>query len=185
MVYDEKQITNNGTDLDTSCEVATNNFYQDTPSVVAIDQCNTDDNRIIDSSMPSTDPISLVSRQPEFETKLVRRLSRQVRLPSKLKDFEVFINCGKVKYPLFCWSLLYNLNKHVEPKNMLEALQNPSWKQAIDLEMKASIDNDTRSLSELPTGRKLVGCKWVFRVKYKPNDTVERYKAKLVAKGYS
>lgn len=50
--------------------------------------------------------------------------------------------------------------------------------------MKALIKNDIWSLSELPNGCKPVGCKWAFRVKYKPDGTVERYKARLVAKGY-
>lgn len=67
----------------------TDMFCQDALSLVAIGQCNTSVNRIDDASMPSTDPVSLASRQPEFETELVRRSFRQVRLLSKLKDFEV------------------------------------------------------------------------------------------------
>lgn len=31
----------------------------------------------------------------------------------------------------------------------------------------------------------MVGCKWVFIVKYKLDETVERYKTRLVAKGYA
>ena len=30
-----------------------------------------------------------------------------------------------------------------------------------------------------------VGCRWVFAVKHKPDGTIERYKAQLVAKGYT
>ncbi|RVX18212.1 Retrovirus-related Pol polyprotein from transposon RE1 [Vitis vinifera] len=37
----------------------------------------------------------------------------------------------------------------------------------------------------LPRGKKPVGCKWIFTVKYKADDTVERYKARLVAKGFT
>jgi Reverse transcriptase (RNA-dependent DNA polymerase) len=37
----------------------------------------------------------------------------------------------------------------------------------------------------LPPGKKAVGCKWVFMVKQNPEGRVERYKALLVAKGYS
>jgi len=38
---------------------------------------------------------------------------------------------------------------------------------------------------DLPLGCKPVGCKWVFKTKCSPDEKVERYKARFVAKGYS
>lgn len=35
------------------------------------------------------------------------------------------------------------------------------------------------------SSQNLVGCKWVFRVKFNPNGSVERHKARLMAKGFS
>ena len=52
-------------------------------------------------------------------------------------------------------------------------------------EMDALKQNKTWDLMELPQGKKLVGCKWVFIVKYKAVGLLERYKASLVAKGYT
>ena len=40
-------------------------------------------------------------------------------------------------------------------------------------------------MTTLPPGKVSIGCKWIFKIKLKANGTVERYKAKLVAKGYS
>lgn len=37
----------------------------------------------------------------------------------------------------------------------------------------------------LPSGKTPIGCKWVYRIKYNPDGSVERYKAKLLAKGYT
>ena len=45
--------------------------------------------------------------------------------------------------------------------------------------------NGTWSVESLPQGRRLVGCKWVFMIKHKADRTIDIYKAKLVAKGYT
>lgn len=49
---------------------------------------------------------------------------------------------------------------------------------------KALHKNRTCDLIKLPNGKKVVGCKWVFTIKHKTDGYVERYKAKLVAKGF-
>lgn len=33
-------------------------------------------------------------------------------------------------------------------------------------------------------GMNVVGCHWIFTIKYHPNGEIDRYKARLVAKGY-
>ncbi|RVX04712.1 Retrovirus-related Pol polyprotein from transposon RE2 [Vitis vinifera] len=45
--------------------------------------------------------------------------------------------------------------------------------------------NGTWEITDLPIGKKPVGCKWIFTVKYKANGNVDRYKARLVAKGFT
>jgi hypothetical protein len=52
-------------------------------------------------------------------------------------------------------------------------------------EMDALERNKTWDLVELPKGRKVVGCKWVYKLKKGVDDKVKRYKARLVAKEYS
>nr|GEW66362.1 putative copia-type protein [Tanacetum cinerariifolium] len=44
--------------------------------------------------------------------------------------------------------------------------------------------NNTWVVTDLPKGRKPIGCKWIFEIKYKSTGEIERYKAKLVAKGF-
>ena len=51
-------------------------------------------------------------------------------------------------------------------------------------EYEALIRNDTWTLMSLPPDHKVIGCKWVFKVKLKPDGSLERYKAQLVAKGF-
>ncbi|MCO5600296.1 hypothetical protein L7F22_054406 [Adiantum nelumboides] len=55
----------------------------------------------------------------------------------------------------------------------------------MDDEMDALVKNDTWNLVHLPSGKKAIGSKWVYKVKCKSDVSVERYKARLVAKGYA
>ena len=52
-------------------------------------------------------------------------------------------------------------------------------------EMMALHENGTWELVSLSPGKSLVGCPWLFTVKYFPDGTVESYKACLIAKGYT
>lgn len=61
----------------------------------------------------------------------------------------------------------------------------PEWRQAMTLELDALKSNDTWSVVPLPTDKHTIGCKWVYKVKYKSNGSVERHKDRLVAKGYT
>ena len=66
-----------------------------------------------------------------------------------------------------------------------EALAHSGWRSAMIEEMHASTDNGTWDLVRLPTGKKAIGCRWVFIVKVNPDGSIARLKARLVAKGYA
>ena len=55
----------------------------------------------------------------------------------------------------------------------------------MDEEIKALENNNTWNVTYLSENQKIVGCKWVYTIKYKPTGEVDRYKASLVAKGYT
>ena len=50
------------------------------------------------------------------------------------------------------------------------------WKAVIRYEMQALEANGTWNIVNLPTGKKVVGNKWVFTVKYQSNGSIDRYK---------
>ena len=75
-----------------------------------------------------------------------------------------------------------------EPSSIQEALTSKyseQWKAAVDSEYQSLMENKTWELVELPVDRKAIGCKWVFKVKYGEQGEVERFRGRLVAKGYS
>nr|GEX50798.1 ribonuclease H-like domain-containing protein [Tanacetum cinerariifolium] len=123
----------------------------------------------------------------------VRRFERTSNFPSKYNEF---IIKSKVKYGLENFVSYVNLssqnkcfstelNKCFEPKNFYEASKDPHWNEAMNNEMDALYRNDTWEITDLPIGRKAIGGKWVYKIKYKSSGDFDRYKARYVAKGFN
>ncbi|XP_040996119.1 uncharacterized mitochondrial protein AtMg00820-like [Juglans microcarpa x Juglans regia] len=55
----------------------------------------------------------------------------------------------------------------------------------MDNEIAALELNKTWDVIDLPIGKKAIGSKWVYRIKYNSDGTIERHKARLLAKGYT
>lgn len=75
-----------------------------------------------------------------------------------------------------------------EPASVNDAFasdDHEKWKIAMQEEMQAHAQNETWTLAQLPTGRKAIKAKWIFKIKNDGDDKPQRYKARLVAKGYA
>jgi hypothetical protein len=73
-------------------------------------------------------------------------------------------------------------------KTIAEAFASPdldNWKEAIRSEMDSILSNRIWELVDQPYDYKSVGCKWVFKKKLRPDGTIDKYKARLVANGYT
>ncbi|KAK9217646.1 hypothetical protein WN943_006274 [Citrus x changshan-huyou] len=70
------------------------------------------------------------------------------------------------------------------PNNTPEALKKPKWKRAIEDEYNALMKNKTWTLIPNSQNYKLVGNKWVYRVKENSDGTINKFKTRLVAKGF-
>ncbi|GKA02886.1 retrovirus-related pol polyprotein from transposon RE1 [Tanacetum coccineum] len=72
-----------------------------------------------------------------------------------------------------------------EPKGFKSATKNPKWMQAMHDEMIDLQQNGTWILVPRPSDTNVVGSKWVFHTKYHSDGSVERFKARLVAQGFT
>lgn len=71
------------------------------------------------------------------------------------------------------------------PQRYSEAKMDKVWTDAMGLEIEAFIRTETWDITMLPHGKVVIGCKWIYTIKFLSDDYIERYKARLVAKGYT
>lgn len=71
-----------------------------------------------------------------------------------------------------------------DPLYFSQAVKHPHWVEAINLELEALEKNHTWEVTTLPPNRKAIGCKWIFKTKFKADGSVDKYKARLVILGY-
>jgi histone deacetylase 1/2 len=81
------------------------------------------------------------------------------------------------------WGMLASSSDE-EPTSVHRALSDPKWVKAMNLEHEALLCNNTWKLVPRPKGKNVIGCLWVFKIKRKADGTVDRYMARLVAKGF-
>ncbi|KAG7599415.1 Reverse transcriptase RNA-dependent DNA polymerase [Arabidopsis suecica] len=136
---------------------------------------------------------------PQEVTQEVIPLRRSERLrfhPSTWKDKRVYYNANAIAHPIQAVCTLAHLpeehqvylskvDQHWIPTTYEEAIQHKVWRDAIEAERQAMINNHTWDEEDLPRGRKAVTSKWVFTIKYKSDGEIERYKARLVARGFT
>ena len=70
-------------------------------------------------------------------------------------------------------SFVNQLSTVAIPNSVQEALADPRWKAAMNEEMKSLQKNETWELVECPSGKKPVGCRWIYTVKYKADGSIE------------
>jgi len=113
----------------------------------------------------------------------LRRLTRDRQPPGHLRDFETSMHSRANTAALVVSTL-----PEGDTVNTVQEAQRrsdrPQWEVAIKTELKNHQDNGTWHLEALP-GRKAIGAKWVLTIKRRGYGTIDKYKARLVARGFS
>ncbi|KAH0765374.1 hypothetical protein KY285_001245 [Solanum tuberosum] len=157
------------------------------------DPCLNDDLQISDLC-PSVDSPAHVIQEMPLVNVGPRKTHKSCKPLVWLKDFVVpkksnpHSNTNHVCYDNVSpgyKSYLHAFSATIEPQSFQEASQDKLWMDAMQQEILALEDNDTWAIVDIPPGEKAIGSKWVYKIKYKSNGEVERYKVRLVAKGYT
>ena len=59
----------------------------------------------------------------------------------------------------------------------MRSVHSSKWLEAMEDEMKSMNSNGVWDLEDIPKGAKIVGCKWVYKIKRDSKGNVERFKA--------
>ncbi|CAE5963143.1 unnamed protein product [Arabidopsis arenosa] len=130
------------------------------------------------------------------------RPKRNTRVPSYLNDYHCNLvnhisnDSGNTSHPLqsvldysrlndHYQQFILNISSESEPKNFQEAVKSEKWHAPMNEELQTCVNTGTFSVVSLPEGKQPIGCRWVYRIKHNADGTVDRYRARLVAKGYT
>ena len=71
-----------------------------------------------------------------------------------------------------------------EPYSFQEAVQQPTWVDAMVEEYESIVKNSAREIVPRPVDKSVVGSRWIYKVKQAADGSVEKYKARFVAGDY-
>ncbi|XP_074318535.1 uncharacterized protein LOC141655349 [Silene latifolia] len=165
------------------------------------------------SSTPSLDKIDFNSLNPTKLDEITQLWQARKNQPvdrlngNVLSTFSWIIDTGASHHMSGCRNLFSNLRvinplsvglpngdktkathmaavtKNHEPSNFRDAMQVKEWQDAMQHEIAALERNQTWTLEDLPPNKKAIGSKWVYKIKYNADGSIERYKARLVIMG--
>lgn len=129
-----------------------------------------------DSDTLEEEPAVVVPRHPV----------RATRQPAKLNDYEVGYKARQPQANSAAALLTETVLQDIEPTNFTEAMKSSdsdNWTRAMEEEIQAFKENDTWDLVQLPPGKHAIDNRWILRLKYKPDGSIDRYRARLVVRG--
>ena len=109
-----------------------------------------------------------VSQDEQLPSQLLRRSTRIRTFLRKYDGFETGSSSGNYSHCEFNFSI------DCEPTCFEEVASYDQWKDAMQNEYDALINNDTWRLVDPPIGIKPIGCKWIYKFKYKGDGSLEK-----------
>ncbi|KAL4376734.1 hypothetical protein GQ457_02G021410 [Hibiscus cannabinus] len=138
---------------------------------------------------PSTSIDQIVHENPEIIEQPVEQHDPQENVGSTLRrSTRERKSAISSDYVVYLQESDYNVGAENDPESFSQAMscnESKLWYDAMKDEMNSMKNNEVWDLVSLPDGVKAIGCKWVFKTKKDSKGNIERYKARLIAKGFT
>ena len=113
------------------------------------------------------------------------RTSREVQ--QTLRDAEEFVGAPRIekrqcRRPERYQALVAQVE---EPSSFQEVVQHQEWADAMVEEYNSIMTNDVWEVVPRLEDKSVVGSRWIYKIKYVANGSIEKYKARFMAKGYA
>lgn len=129
-----------------------------------------------DSQDSDLSPIEYNMNKPLPQTVVRRYPPRQRKAPAKLDDYVTDDSEN------FAHAAFHMYADEPRDYNAVKGRKDEAdWNKAIEEELRSIEENETWCVVKRPDKVKLIGCRWIFKIK--PGETL-KYKARLVARGY-
>lgn len=113
-----------------------------------------------------------------------------------LQDYYYNMTATNIPYPLASYmsyeklsveykAYICTITQYPEPTSFNQANKFDEWIKAMNEELMALENTQTWLICSLPPDKHAIGCKWVYKIKLQADGSLERYKARLVAKEYT
>ena len=83
------------------------------------------------------------------------------------------------------YALMAKVMQAETPSTFEEAKGQDEWKEAMQEEYNSLMKNGIWELATLLEGKNVVSCKWTYKTKFTSDGAIKRYRARLVARGFS
>ncbi|GJV04359.1 retrovirus-related pol polyprotein from transposon TNT 1-94 [Tanacetum coccineum] len=144
--------------------------------------------------------------EPQFQNIPPAPARKSSRNPTRLAWMKDFVTKGTTgsaafcsrqpQYPLFGKAnfaglpashiaFLANVFAYSEPHSYKQAMTDKGWVEAMNKELQALEKNNIWELTTLTAGHKPITSKWVFKIKYYPDGSLDKFKARLVVRGFN
>jgi hypothetical protein len=74
---------------------------------------------------------------------------------------------------------------NAEPSTYEEAVKKKEWKKAMMEEYQSTMKNNVSKIVPRPEGKSIVTSKWVYKIKHVVDGSIDKYKVRFVARGFS